>query len=157
MEFKTFNVDQIALISAIFKELSRQNPGLPLEPALYNKVIESADLIVDECKRERVYSRQGMTPKEWLESDDVVVSSRYMITVLADLGHPQPDGDTPRDAADLGRCIRMVEACDLESEIPRLLYMGDKWQKIAENWQALKALYKSEKSEEIYNFFQTLE
>jgi len=152
MNFKTFNVDQMALVSAISNELTNQNPNLPFEAALYNKVIEAANLVVNECKRERIYSTSGMTPQQWLDSDDVGISSRYMITVLANLGFPVPDGDTPRDMADLGRCIRMVEACDLESEISRLFKMGDKWKLIAENWGQLKSLYNAEKSEEIYNF-----
>lgn len=152
MSFKTFNVNQMALVSAISNELTNQNPDLPFESTLYNKIIEAANLVVNECKRERVYSSSEMTPQQWLKSDDVGLSSRYMITVIANLGFPMPEGDTPHDMADLGRCIRMVEACDLESEISRLFEMGDKWKRIAENWGQLKSLYKAEKSEEIYNF-----
>lgn len=154
MSFKTFDVDQMALVSAISGELTNQNPNLPFEPALFNKIIEAANMIVDECKRERVYSTPGMTPQQWLNSDDVGLSSRYMITVLAELGHPMPDGETPRDADDLGRCIRMVEACNLESHIPKLLVMGNKWKLIAEHWAELKRLYSAEQFEEIYKFLQ---
>lgn len=156
MEFKTFDVNQFALVHAISNELSNQNPNLKFEAGLYNKIIEAANIIVAECKRERTYATAGMTPEEWLKSDDVGLSSRYMISVLANLGYPVPDGDIPHDAADLGRCIRMVEACNLEAEIPRMLEMGDKWKRIAENWKALKSMYKSEKHEEIYKFLQKL-
>lgn len=154
MTFKTFEVDQTALVSAISNELSNQNPDLPFESTLFNKIIEAANIVVNECKRERTYSTSGMTPNEWLTSDDVGLSSQYMITVLANLGCPIPNGDTPSDAGDLGRCIRMVEACSLESEIPRLFEMGDSWKRIAENWSNLKALYKNEKFEDIYTFLQ---
>jgi hypothetical protein len=112
--------------------------------ALFNKIVEAANSIVAECKRERVYATSKMTPSEWLSSDDVGLSSEYMITVLAELGSPAPDGYSPRDADDLGRCIRMVESCNLESEIPRLFDMGKQWKRIAENWQYLKSLYKLE-------------
>lgn len=152
MPFKPFNVDQIALVSAISAELSSQNPELPFEVALFNKIVEAANSIVAECKRERVYATSKMTPSEWLSSDDVGLSSEYMITVLAELGSPAPDGYSPRDADDLGRCIRMVESCNLESEIPRLLDMGKQWKRIAENWAHLKSLYKNSEFEEIYNF-----
>lgn len=154
MGFKTFKVDQISLVNAISSELTNQNPDLPFEPALFNKIIEAANMIIDECKRERNYSKSGMTPAEWLNSDDVGMSSRYMITVLANLGHPLPDGEIPHDADDLGRCIRMVDACSLESEIPRLLEMGDDWKRIAENWNSLKSLYENQKFKEIYKFLQ---
>lgn len=152
MSFKSFDVDQMSLVSAISKELTKQNPKLPFDSALYNKVIEAANLIKEECERERVYSTDNMTPKEWLASDDVGLSSRYMITVLANLGFPMPYGDLPSDSEDLGRCIRMVKACNLESEIPRLLEMGDDWKRIAENWDKLKSLYNDGKNEEIYEF-----
>lgn len=154
MTFNTFKVDQIALVAAMSNELTNQNPKLPFESALYNKIIEAANMIVDECNRERVYSTSGMTPSEWLSSDDVGLSSRYMITVLANIGHPMADGDTPSDADDLGRCIRMVEACTLEAEIPRLFEMGDNWKRIAENWEKLKVLYDTEQFKEIYSFLK---
>ena len=144
----------MALVSAISNELTTQQPSLPFDTVLYNKIIEAANLIVDECRRERIYATSSMTPEEWLESDDVGLSSRYMITVLAKLGTPLPDGDAPRDADDLGRCIRMVEACNLESEVPRMSEMGKKWKLIAENWCELKTLYKTDKLEEIYKFLQ---
>lgn len=152
MSFKIFNVDQMSLVNAISEELSRQNPKLPFDSELYNKIIEAANSIKEECNRERVYATSGMTPKEWLASDDVGLSSRYMITVLANLGFPMPYGDLPSDIDDLGRCIRMVDACNLESEIPRLLEMGDDWKRIAENWDKLKSLYNDGKNEEIYEF-----
>ena len=53
MPFKPFNVDQMALVSAISAELSSQNPELPFESALFNKIVEAANSIVAECKRER--------------------------------------------------------------------------------------------------------
>lgn len=154
MSFKTFNVDQTALVSAISNELTSQNPDLPFESALFNKIIEAANIIVNECNRERTYSKSGMTPTEWFNSDDAGLSSRYMIMVLANLGRPMPNGDTPHDADDLGRCIRMVDACDLESEIPKLFEMGESWRRIAENWNNLKHLYKNNKFEEIHTFLQ---
>lgn len=155
MAFTTFHVDQMSLVSAISNELTNQNPNLPFEPALYNKIIEAANMVVAECSRERVYSKPGMSPHEWLASDDVGLSSKYMISVLAGLGSPLPNGDTPRDADDLGRCIRMVKACDLESQIPRLLIMGDTWKKIAENWQKLNALYDAGNHKIIYRMLKS--
>ena len=152
MSMQAFDVDQMALVTAISKELSRQKPNLPFESSLYNKVIEAANLIAAECRRERIQSTAGMTPQEWLASDDVGESSRYMITVLASLGLPMPDGATPSDGDDLGRCIRMVDACGLESEIHRLESMGDDWCRIAKNWASLKEWYADSDYQAIYTF-----
>ena len=61
----------MALVSAISNELTTQQPSLPFDTVLYNKIIEAANLIVDECRRERIYATSSMTPEEWLESDEV--------------------------------------------------------------------------------------
>ncbi|OUV22128.1 MAG: hypothetical protein CBC55_04875 [Gammaproteobacteria bacterium TMED95] len=152
MSFESFNVDQMALVTAITGELSKQNPSLPFEPALFNKIVEAANMIVEECRRERTFAEVKMTPQEWLVSDDVGESSQYMLTVLADIGRPMPNGETPRDVDDLARCIRMVTACGLESKIPKLRVMGDRWNRIAEYWDELKALYAAKKHDEICDF-----
>jgi hypothetical protein len=151
MEFKTFNVNKLELVASIYKELGRQNPKLPLESALYNKVIEVANLIALECKRERVYATSHMTPQTWINSDDVGSSSRYMLAALTNPS-PTPDGATPCNALDLGRCIRMVKACGLESEIPRLFELGYDWNRIAKNWEKLKTLYEEKEFGDIYDF-----
>jgi hypothetical protein len=157
MTFKSFQLDQIALVNAISNEINSQNPDLPFESSLYNKIIEAANIVVDECKRERVYATSTMKPRKWLESDDVGESSRYMLTVLACLGYPMPDGAIPHDADDLGRCIRMVNVCELEAEIPRLYEMGSSWKHIAKNWSELKSLYEDSDYNAIYNFLNESE
>ena len=92
-----------------------------------------------------------MTPAEWLASDDVGISSRYMLTVLTGSNF-EPNGPVPSDADDLGRCIRMVQACQLSDEIPRLYAMGNQWRQIAENWEMLCKQYHENKAESIYTF-----
>ena len=154
MAFQAFHVNQMDLVNAISNEITKQNPELPFEPSLYNKIIEAANMVVAECGRERVYSRKGMTPAEWLASDDVGLSSSYMITVLTSIGHPSPNGDAPRDADDLGRCIRMVKACGLEDKVSLMLDMGQQWKRIAKNWEHLVKLYEQEQYSEIYAFLR---
>lgn len=154
MAFQAFQVNQMDLVNAISNELTKQNPELPFETSLYNKIIEAANMVVAECSRERVYSREGMTPAEWLASDDVGLSSRYMLTVMESLGHPLPNGDTPRDADDLGRCIRMVRACGLEDKVPLMLEMGQQWKRIAQNWEHLVKLHEQEQYSDIYAFLR---
>jgi hypothetical protein len=157
MDFKTYQPDQMSLVTAITSELSKQNPELRMDSALFNKVIEAANLVCDECARERVYAVTPMTPDEWLKSDDVGESSKYMLTVLANLGLPAPNGPTPRDAEDLGRCIRMMKACGLSDQIDKMKEMGEKWARIANWWGQLNEWYADEKWETIYGYFTRLE
>lgn len=151
MNFQPFQVDQMRLVTAISNELSRQAPDLPFDSTLFNKVIDAANLICEECKRERVYATSFMTPEEWLASDDVGESSRYMHSVLIGAS-AKPDGPIPSNFDDLGRCIRMVKACQLSKEIPRLYSMGNRWRRIAENWERLCDMYQANKSDSIYTF-----
>ncbi|EOA9037777.1 hypothetical protein ACIMS2_005234 [Vibrio harveyi] len=150
--YTAFRPSQPSLVSAIMTELAEQNPDLGMDAALMNKVIEAANLVVDECSRDRVYATSPMTPQEWLKSDDVGLSSKYMLTVLADLGFPADDGDRPHDACDLGRCIRMVRACGFEDKVEKMRGRGKCWTRIAENWEMLVQWYDAQKGEDIYNF-----
>lgn len=157
MDFQTYRPDQLSLVTAITSELSIQNPELKMDSSLLNKIIEAANMVCDECARERIYADKPMTPEEWLNSDDVGQSSKYMLTVLANLGVPIPDGPTPRDADDLGRCIRMVKACGLSDQIGKMKEMGDKWARIANWWDQLTEWYDDEKWETIYGYLTRLD
>ncbi|MBW8191365.1 hypothetical protein K0504_09975 [Neiella marina] len=149
MTFQTFQPDQIALVSAIVQELSRQQPDLPAEAALMNKVIEAANMICDECARERIYANKAMTPAEWLASDDVGESSRYMLACLANIGCPPDNGPRPLAASDLGRCIRMLRACDLENKIELMRDRGKRWSELVEHWKPLVRAYDEEDYEKV--------
>ena len=151
MRFQPFQANQMKLVTAISDELSRQVPDLPFDSTLFNKIVEAANMICEECKRERIYATSKMTPAEWLASDDVGLSSRYMLTVLTG-SNCEPNGPVPSDADDLGRCIRMVQACQLSDEITRLYTMGNQWRRIAENWEMLCKQYQANKAESIYTF-----
>jgi hypothetical protein len=151
MSFKPFQADYIGLVTAISKELTRQVPNLQFDPVLYTRLIDAANLICDECRRERVYATSYMTPEQWLGSDDVGPSSGYMLSVLIGASS-EPDGPIPSDPDELGRCIRMIKACKLSHEIPRLYSMGNRWRRIAENWERLCDMYQANKYESIYTF-----
>ncbi|MCY9870390.1 hypothetical protein [Vibrio barjaei] len=156
MSYKPFRPNQMELMSAILAELKRQKPEYNPDVPVMNKAIEAANLMCNECSRERVYADKPMTPEEWLISDDVGVSSKYMLSVLIGRAFSD-DGPTPRDAADLGRCIRMVTSCALENKIEALFEAGPKWTTIAEHWHELVELYNQEKYESIYDFLKKLD
>jgi len=155
--YKPFKPSQPSLVSAIFSELSEQCPNSAADVALMNKVIEAANMICAECERERVYADKPMTPTEWLESDDVGASSKYMLCVLAEIGFPAHAGPTPRDAADLGRCIRMLKSCGLEGQVKKIAEASSEWKRIAENWPALVTWYDENQSHRIYDFLSNNE
>lgn len=157
MGYKPFSPDQMGLITAIQGELNRQNPSSSFDARLYNTIIEAANLISNECCRERITANKGMSPAEWLASDDVGQSSKYMLTVLAKVGIPAPDGPTPLDADDLGRCIRMVNACGFESRVKMMSQMGNSWKSIANNWTQLVSWYDKSQWDTIYKFLSELE
>jgi hypothetical protein len=152
MGFKPYTPNQIGLITAISQELIHQNPNGQVDPHLYNKIIEAANIVCEACKRERVYANKPMTPSEWLECDDVGESSKYMLTVLANLGFPPENGPTPRDSNDLGRCIRMLECCGLTDQVVKMSDMGVKWSRLAGGWEQLTKWYQDNECEAIYEF-----
>lgn len=154
MSFKPLHVRQMELISAISNELSRQHPDLPFDVGVYNSIISAANLVIDECKRERVIANKPMTPTEWLASDDVGMSSRYLLSLLTDEVLFKAEYAIPHDADDLGRCIRMVEVCNMHDSIQKLGKQEGKWKEIGKSWAYLNKLYSEKSYSLIYDFLQ---
>ncbi|EJG0621851.1 hypothetical protein [Vibrio parahaemolyticus] len=152
------SIDQMSLVNAINKELSRQCPDMPFCPSIFNTAIKAAKLVVEECAREPVKVREGMSISEWFECDDTGTSSKYMAYVI--------DGGTtrlpiqgysyPHDADDFGRCLRMVRALGFEKKVFLMLTTGHEWREIASHWDELVAHYDNENWEELYSFLSGL-
>ncbi|EKA4077110.1 hypothetical protein CGH11_13015 [Vibrio parahaemolyticus] len=151
-------IDQMSLVNAINQELSRQCPDMPFCPSIFNTAIKAANLVVEECAREPVKVREGMSISEWFECDDTGTSSKYMAYVI--------DGGTtrlpiqgysyPHDADDFGRCLRMVRALGFEKKVFLMLTTGHEWREIASHWDELVAHYDNENWEELYSFLSGL-
>lgn len=153
--YQTFRPSQPGLVAAIMTVLGEESPHGGADVALMNKVIEAANMICDECARERVYADKPMTPQEWLASDDTGQSSKYMLSVLAGIGFPEDKGPTPRDASDFGRCLRMVRVCGFENDVSKMREHGDAWQRIADNWAQLVSWYDADNGRDIYHFLHS--
>ncbi|MBB1452343.1 hypothetical protein H5159_14955 [Pseudoalteromonas sp. SG43-1] len=155
---KVYPIDQMSLISAINTELTRQHPEMPLISSVFNKCIEAANLICEECEREKVMATERMSLSEWFNCDDTGLSSCFMAYVI-DSGIPPQipvqEYAYPRDADDLGRCIRMVRACELENQLFLLRTAGHEWSLISNQWDNLTSLY-DQKQWEAINTFLTL-
>jgi hypothetical protein len=152
------SIDQMSLVNTIIQELSRQCPEMPFCPSIYNTVINAANLVVEECAREPVKVREGMSISEWFECDDTGTSSKYMAYVI-DGGAkrlPVQAYSYPRDAADFGRCLRMVRALGFEEKIQLMRTTGHEWREIASHWDELVDHYDNENREDIYSFLSGL-
>jgi hypothetical protein len=149
-------IDQTRLVTAITNELTRQHPDMPFCPDIFNAAIKAANIVVDECAREPVKPTKGMTIAQWFNTDDTGLSSKYMAYVI-DGGKtrlPIQGYEYPRDASDFGRCLRMVEACELEKKVFLMLPAGKEWRHIATEWESLVGLYKAEDWEEFYELLR---
>lgn len=152
------SIDQMSVVNAINAELSRQCPNMPFCPSIFNTVIKAANLVVEECGREPVKVREGMSISEWFECDDTGTSSKYMAYVI-DGGTtrlPIQSYSYPHDADDFGRCLRMVRALGFEKKVFLMLTAGPEWRDIANHWDELVAHYDNENWEGLYSFLSGL-
>lgn len=84
---------------------------------------------------------------EWLIGPNTGTSSKFMAaTVIAALGGggiaDPMSGHTPRDAADLGRCIRLIERVPgVRSFLPVLRQASPVWRAYVDAWDELTALW----------------
>lgn len=141
---------QMTLVTTILGYLDRC--GIKgMIPRHMNAVIQAANLIVDAVNTPPVAATPGSGLNRWLASDDTGLSSVYMAGVLS--GRPGvfdadwPGVHYPRDPADFGRCVRMLDACpDLRPNLPRLSAPehGPVWPSLVGVWPELEALYREE-------------
>ena len=101
----------------------------------------------------------GMSLSEWFNCDDTGLSSRFMAYVM-DSGIPPQipvqEYAYPRDADDLGRCIRMVRACELENQLFLLRTAGHEWRQIANDWEKLVTWYDQKNWQELSKYFSEI-
>lgn len=145
-----YNLNQITLVTDIMAALSRQVPGLPAEPRLMNCVISAANSICEEFAKPIVKASAGMGLADWLASDDVGMSSKFMASVLT--GQFKAEFAVPHDPDDLCRCIRMVKAMpELEGLIHLMCDHGTMWSAVANNWERWSAMDEAEQWDTLYD------
>lgn len=148
---RPYQLNQIKLICAITSEMERQCPGIPVDKRM-STVIAAATSIVNEYARVPVMASPNMGLKAWLSSDDTGASSCFMAQILSGLMQPNQHGDYPRDADDLGRCIRLLEAVpELVDRLERLKQCGPFWHLVVTNWCHWESLYRAEQFAELYD------
>lgn len=139
-------INQVDLVSAIFKELDRQ--GLKeLVPRWMNACITAADNIVREIGIDPQKSRDGMGIGAWLRSDDTGLSSKFMAYVLAGGPAIRPNDQPayPHDPNDFGRCYRFLRAVpEARGSLAKMAEHGKVWAALVANWTELEKLYESE-------------
>jgi hypothetical protein len=136
-------ISQMELMSSIVLHLD--SVGVKeIEPRQYNAIISAANSIIAEFERDPVTAKAGMGLAAWRASDDTGLSSKYMACVLNGDG-PGCENNRPWDPSDLGRCIRLLEACpELRPNLDRLKDSGPVWKAFVEHWDELESLYREE-------------
>ena len=79
----------------------------------------------------------------WLDGPDTGLSSRTICRVM--MGHPLRYGSTPRDPADLGRCIRLLDRFPAwRDRLGEVAARYPEWRGLVEQWPALEESYRRE-------------
>lgn len=148
-------ISQPELLGAILKHLGDDQEVENLNERQFNAVIKAANDICDELARENQPASKGSGLAAWLASDDTGLSSRFMarqLAPVADVGtvpdeRPWFDEDEhyPRDPADFGRCVRLLDAVpELRPYIDVMAGYSKQWAAIVGAWDELEALYREE-------------
>jgi hypothetical protein len=152
-------INQMELVSAIWKELARQHPGIQLIPRQMNTTIDAATKIVEEYGRPAVMATPNMGLVRWLASDDTGMSSRFMaVTMFSDQPH-STEYRYPLDADDFGRCYRMIKAVGEPTieQWQKLAGTGPEWRRLVADWHVLAHLFEEKKRHEIYDRIDKIE
>lgn len=144
-------ISQPELVGAILLHLDEQGVK-EMNTRQMNAVVAAANGIIAEFDREHVSAKPLMGLRAWLASDDTGLSSLFVAHVLAPLaglGYVHcdrgEDRDHPRDPADFGRCVRLLEAVpELRPHLPRMAEHGPVWAAIAAEWDTLEGWYQED-------------
>ncbi|MFV9079390.1 hypothetical protein ABQ397_24215 [Serratia fonticola] len=149
----SIQLNQINLLAAITAEIDRQHPGTGVEARRFNVIIKAANDICAEFAKPVVKASPGMGIAAWLASDDTGLSSKFMASVLT--GEFKAENHYPRDPADFGRCLRLVNAVPgLAEKIGDMSQHGKHWAVVAAHWDEWVAVYRLKDSERLYRLMQ---
>lgn len=83
---------------------------------------------------------------QWLLSRDTGVSSKAIVAQLSNIVLESPFSmDHPHDPADLGRCIRLLEAIpEFRERLDEMKQVSLIWAALVDHWDELETLYKEE-------------
>ncbi|WP_218832931.1 hypothetical protein [Serratia fonticola] len=138
----SIQLNQIKLFAAITAEIDRQHPGIGFEARWFNAITKAANDICDEFAKPVVKASLGMGIAAWLASDDTGLSSKFMASVLT--GEFKAENHYPRDPADFGRCLRLVNAVPgLAEKIGDMSQHGNHWAVVAAHWDEWVEIYRS--------------
>lgn len=145
-------VSQVELVCAILKHLDRQGCK-DATPRQMNAVIEAANLVVAALASDDTVAAPGAGLAAWWADDDGGLSSQYMASELAKAaGLPGRWAEPcePADAADFGRCARLLDvAPELRPHLAAMRACGARWAALVGEWDALEALYREGKGTEL--------
>jgi len=91
---------------------------------------------------------------KWLLSDDTGISSKNIIRRFLNL--PTESFGWPHDAADFGRCYRMLKLCPF-IDISIMKDVDRIWADLVDKWQEVSNLYEKNISREIYDIIDNID
>jgi hypothetical protein len=146
-------LNQIHLLAAIEAEIHRQYPGTGFEERYFNAITKAAKDICTEFANPVVKASPGMGIAAWLASDDTGLSSKFMASVLT--GEFKAENHYPRDPADFGRCLRLVNGVPgLAGRVGEMSQHGKHWAVVAANWDEWVEVYRLKDSERLYRLMK---
>ena len=168
------HLNQSSLVIAIITEVCRQaeEQGIAPDtiPRQMNTVINAANDIVAVFRVGYTPAARGGGIDKWLLSDDVGMSSLFMLSVCfeADQHFGQrytlppwvrmPESVCfPHDPSDLNRCVKLLEACHtLRLSLNNLKAHGPQWEKLVDNWFELESLILKERAGEKTDLYERM-
>lgn len=155
------HIGQPELVGGILKALDKLGVK-EAEPRIINKVIEAADIIIAELRRDRVDAKEGMGLAAWLKSDDTGMSSMFMAHVMYGVHDRHANQKPyPYDPADFGRCHRFLFAVpEARAKLPMMAAHGPVWSGYVARWEEMEAMYAKEfpsgKAPKLYALMQQI-
>jgi hypothetical protein len=138
-------VNQILLINAIATHLAKACRIRNVSQRQMNAIIQAATDICLAMSKPHQPAVPGMGLHAWLDCDDTGLSSLFMMSTLTQEHQPR-QLHWPRDVADFGRCVGLLNAVPaLRDRLHLMAFTCPQWQALVGQWAEMEELYALEK------------
>tara|TARA_B100000700_G_scaffold264816_1_gene302787 strand:+ start:6776 stop:7255 length:480 start_codon:yes stop_codon:yes gene_type:complete len=145
-------ISGLELSSKIMELLSEEYPSLSINTRQLNSILMASQDIADELNTPNQEAKPNSGLDQWLKSDDIGLSSKYLAKVLFQRDDFFAEYAEPYDPADFQRCRKMLDAApELKERLHLISNVSDVWQGLVEDWDKICDSIDNEEYGEAYN------
>lgn len=118
---------------------------MPLNVEVWVAATKAFVKVHSRCQPGKYFEKPPQTPQEWAAGRDTGTSSLTIYSAITGLPSHHGTYNVPHDAADFGRCYRLLRLFPAWKErLGETIKLCAEWKPFVEAWDELTAIYEQE-------------